>query len=59
MDYIEHFIYNNGVKINALEFNPSSDGIPLMMIPGMGNAAEEIAETVGELLMRHTVALSL
>jgi len=59
VEYIEHFIDNNGVKIHAIEFNPSVDGIPLVMVPGMGNAAEEIAETVGELLTRHTIALSL
>ena len=55
----EHFIDNNGVRIHALEFNPSSDGTPLVMVPGMGNAAEEIAESIGDLLSRRTIILSL
>jgi pimeloyl-ACP methyl ester carboxylesterase len=59
MDTIEHYIDNNSVKIHAIEFNPSSEEIPLVMVPGMGNAAEEIAETVGPLLTRRTIALSL
>jgi pimeloyl-ACP methyl ester carboxylesterase len=59
MKFIEHLIDNQGVKIHALEFNPTADGIPLVMVPGMGNAAEGIAESVGPLLSRHTIILSL
>ncbi|MFI5201436.1 MAG: alpha/beta fold hydrolase [Candidatus Kapaibacterium sp.] len=56
---MEHFIDNNGVQIHALEFNSTRNGIPLVMVPGMGNAAEEIAENVGALLTRRTIILSL
>lgn len=59
MEYTEHYIDNNGVRIHAIEFNPGVGGVPLLMVPGMGNAAEEIAETVGPLLTRRTVALSI
>jgi hypothetical protein len=59
MEYTEHYIDNNGVKIHALEFNPSNDGIPLVMVPGMINSANEAAEAVGEVLTRRTIILSL
>src|ERR1700733_14557684 len=59
MEYIEHFIDNNGVKIHDLEFNPSNDGITLVMVPGMINSANEVAEAVGEIRTRRTIILSL
>jgi pimeloyl-ACP methyl ester carboxylesterase len=55
----EHFIDNNGVSIHALELNDSCDGIPVVIVPGMGNAAENIAENIGALLTRRTIILSL
>ncbi|MDP4200427.1 MAG: alpha/beta fold hydrolase [Bacteroidota bacterium] len=59
MEILEQFVNNNGVQIHTLEFNPTAAGLPLIMVPGMANAAEEIAETVGPLLTRRTVALSI
>ena len=59
MEYTEHYIDNNGVGIHALEFNPTNGAIPLVIVPGMVNSAEEVAAAAGDLLTRRTVVLSL
>ncbi len=59
MTYTEHYIDNNGVKIHALEFNPAAHGIPLVMVPGMANSAGELAESLGDLVTRRTIMLSI
>jgi pimeloyl-ACP methyl ester carboxylesterase len=59
MEAKEHFIDNNGVTIHCLEYNGTASGTPLIVIPGMINSAEEVAESIGIFLTRRTIIISL
>ena len=43
----EGFADNKGVKIHYITVNANDSEIPLLMIPGMTNSADEIMEDLG------------
>lgn len=59
MTYTEDFADNTGVRIHCLEFCAEDTRLPLVIVPGMINSAEEVAEMIGEQLSRHTIILSV
>ncbi len=59
METKEHFIDNNGVTIHCLEYNETAPGTPLIIIPGMINSAEEVADSIANYLTRRTIIISL
>jgi pimeloyl-ACP methyl ester carboxylesterase len=59
MTYTEHFANNNGVRIHCLEFCADDTRLPLVIVPGMINSAEEVADAIGDQLARHTIIMSV
>jgi len=59
MSPAEYFIDNRGVKIHALEFNSEDDRTPLVMVPGMINSADEVADAIQHHLSRRTIIISI
>jgi pimeloyl-ACP methyl ester carboxylesterase len=59
MTYAEHFANNNGVRIHCLEFCAEDTRLPLVIVPGMINSAEEVADAIGDQLSRHTIIMSI
>ena len=56
----EVLVRNKGVEIHAIEFNQSSERrIPVLIVPGAINSAEEIEADLGGKLERHHVIISL
>jgi len=55
----EHFISNADIKIHCIEVNRQENSIPLLIIPGAINSAEEIEEDLQGKLKRHHIIVSL
>lgn len=55
----EHFADNNGIKIHFLELNRQVGGIPLILIPGATNSAEQIEEDLKGQLASYHIIVSL
>ncbi|MEZ4886613.1 MAG: alpha/beta hydrolase [Chitinophagales bacterium] len=55
----EHFIDNTNAKIHCIEFNRQENNIPLIIIPGATNSAEEIEEALYGKLLHHHIIVSL
>ena len=59
MNHSQRLVNNAGVQIHCLEFNTTSTGIPLIVVPGMINSAEQVADEIGQYLTGRTIILSL
>ncbi len=54
-----HFIDNNGVTIHCIEHNSENGGIPILLIPGATNSAEELEEDLANSLLHYHIIVSL
>lgn len=60
MNVEERYVNNRGVNIHVMEANRGSkDGWPLVVIPGLAEAAEDYREVVEKLYPRHCVVITL
>ena len=55
----EGFADNNGIKIHYIAINTNTNEIPLLLVPGMTNSANEIVEDLSEHnFERYTIPVS-
>ncbi|CAH8705917.1 hypothetical protein M5W83_16750 [Paenibacillus thiaminolyticus] len=60
MNVEEHDVNNRGVNIHVMEANRGAKGgWPLVIIPGLAEAAEDYREVVEKLYPRHCVVITL
>ncbi|MFD3270432.1 hypothetical protein ACE3MS_09890 [Paenibacillus dendritiformis] len=58
MNVEERYVNNRGVNIHVMEANRGTkDGWPLVVIPGLAEAAEDYREVVEKLYPRHCVVI--
>ncbi|HRI29633.1 MAG TPA: alpha/beta hydrolase [Chitinophagales bacterium] len=59
MNLIEHSVNNQGVTIHCLEYHKSTSQTPIVIVPGVTNSAEEIAQDLQRKLNHYHVIISL
>ncbi|SRR5579883_247037 len=59
MEKVEYVIDNYGVPIHCIEYNASVGGTPVVIVPGMINSAEDVAQNVEQHLTKRTIIISL